>query len=184
MEVGLDKFIVTKSFTGHKWRPAYIEDLLLASTDTKTKRDMSSKVLADVVEALIGAVFVDGGIPKALLCLQVFMPELSWQPLAVRRNFLSQRAPDVEFPAILQLLEGLIGYSFKKKALLIESMTHASSTTGSESLERFEFLGDSVLDNIIVTALYEHKVKLSHIQMHLLLTALVNAEFFAFTCME
>lgn len=184
MELGLDKFIVTKPFTGHKWRPGYIEDLLLESTDTKTKRNLSSKVLADVVEALVGAAFVDGGIPKALLCLGVFLPELSWQSLELRRDFLFQRAPDIELPATLQLLEGLIGYSFKKKNLLIESMTHASSTSGSESFERFEFLGDSVLDNIIVTALHEHEVELSHFQMHLLRTALVNADFLAFTCME
>ena len=183
IETGLDKFIVTKAFTGHKWRPPYADDLLAASAST-SKRKLSSKVLADVVEALIGAAMVDGGMPKALTCLQVFLPELAWQPLHARRDVLFQRAPEVVLPPTLQLLESLIGYSFKKKSLLIESMTHASCTTGSQSLERLEFLGDSILDNIIVMAMYGQKPELSHFKMHLLRSTLVNADFLAFMGME
>lgn len=183
VEIGLDKFIVTKAFTGLKWRPPYVEELLKAETTT-SKRKMSSKVLADVVEALIGAAMVDGGIPKALKCLQVFLPELDWRSLEMRQKSQFQRAPDAELPPTLQLLEDLIGYSFKKKALLVESMTHASSTTGCQSLERLEFLGDSILDNIIVTAMYGQQPELSHFKMHLLRTALVNANFLAFMGME
>jgi dsRNA-specific ribonuclease len=142
LEVGLDRFIITKPFTGHKWRPLYTDDILGLS-DAST-RDMSTKVLADVVEALIGAAFVDGGLPKALKCLQVFLPELKWQSLATRRSFLFQRALDVALPATLKPLEDLIGYTFNKKALLVEAMTHASyKGSSSESLERFEFLGDA-----------------------------------------
>ena len=107
IETGLDKFIITKAFTGLKWRPLYVDDLLKVTRDPK--RDMSTKVLADVVEALIGAAMVDGDIPKALACLQVFLPELSWQPLAKRRSFLYQRVPDIELPATLQPVESLIG---------------------------------------------------------------------------
>jgi dsRNA-specific ribonuclease len=48
IEVGLDSFIITKSFKGHKWRPVYIDDMLDPPLDGK--RDMSTKVLADVVD--------------------------------------------------------------------------------------------------------------------------------------
>ncbi|CZR52993.1 related to Dcl-2 dicer RNA helicase/RNAseIII CAF [Phialocephala subalpina] len=181
MEIGLDRFILTKPFTGNKWRPQYVQDLV-ALPIVDLKRDMSTKVLADVVEALIGAATVDGGIPKALACMQTFLHELEWKPLEERRMFLHSRTPEVELPATLQPLETLIGYSFTRKALLIEAMTHASCNSGSGSLERFEFLGDSILDNIIVTAMWE--TDLSHYQMHLLRTALVNADFLAFICME
>lgn len=181
MEIGLDKFILAKAFTGNKWRPQYVEDLL-ALPLLDQKRDMSTKVLADVVEALIGAATINGGVPKALTCMQAFLPELEWKPLEERRMFLYHRTPEVELPATLQSLETLIGYTFSRKALLIEAMTHASCNSGSGSLERFEFLGDSILDNIIVTAMWE--TDLSHYQMHLLRTALVNADFLAFICME
>jgi len=46
---GLDSFIITKPFTGHKWRPIYIEDILEVGPETN-KRELSTKVLADVVE--------------------------------------------------------------------------------------------------------------------------------------
>lgn len=178
VEVGLDKFIVTKPFTGHKWRPLYIDDLL--QFQPGRRREMSSKVLADVVEALIGAAMVDGGIEKALKCLQTFLPEMVWQPLETRRLFLFRRVPEVVLPITLQPLEQLIGYQFQKKALLIEAMTLGS-------YDRLEFLGDSILDRIVVGELEEHNDKegeLTHVQMHLFRTALVNADFLAFLCME
>jgi dsRNA-specific ribonuclease/ERCC4-related helicase len=183
IETGLDKFIITKAFAGHKWRPQYVDDLLNA-TPVKSKRNLSSKVLADVVEALIGASMVDGGIPKALRCLRVFLPELDWQPVSLRQDALIQRVPDTEIPPTLRPLEVLLGYTFSKKALLIESMTHASSTTGSQSLERLEFLGDSILDDIVVAAMWKQERELSQFEMHLLRTVLVNADFLAFICME
>ncbi|TAQ90330.1 hypothetical protein B7494_g1341 [Chlorociboria aeruginascens] len=181
VEVGLDKFIITKAFTGHKWRPIYVEDLLAG--EMERKRDLSSKVLADVVEALIGAAMTDGGIPKALACLRIFLPEMDWQGLESRQISLYRLALDYEFPAVVKPLEDLIGYEFKKKALLIEAVTHASYNTG-QSLERFEFLGDAILDYLVVMALHDQNVELSHIEMHHLRTALVNADFLAFICME
>jgi dsRNA-specific ribonuclease len=180
IELGLDKYIITKAFTGHKWRPLYTSTLCLIQNTGK--REMSSKILADVVEALIGAATLDGGLPKALVCLQTFLPELSWQPLQTRRDFLYLRAPDTPLPEILFPVESLINYKFTKPSLLTEALTHASFNTGAGSLERFEFLGDSILDYIIVTEMYPYN--LSHIQMHLLRTALVNADFLAWVCME
>jgi dsRNA-specific ribonuclease len=182
VESGLDKFIITRPFIGHKWRPLYVDDLL--QLPTGATREMSSKILADVVEALIGAAMVDGGIGKALQCLQAFLPELDWQPLEKRRLFLYQRVPDVVLPITLQPLEDLIDYRFQKKALLIEAMTHASCNTGTGSYERLEFLGDSILDRLVVGALENQNVELSHVQMHLFRTALVNANFLAFLCLE
>ena len=50
---GLDKYILTKPFTGHKWRPLYVSDML--SEKVPSSRQLSTKTLADVVESLIGA---------------------------------------------------------------------------------------------------------------------------------
>jgi dsRNA-specific ribonuclease len=107
VETGLDRFIVTNAFTGHKWRPLYTEELL--ALPTEAQRNLSSKVLADVVEALIGAAMVDGGFPAALACLRVFLPELDWQPLEARQGALFERAPDAALPATLHLCEALVG---------------------------------------------------------------------------
>lgn len=139
-DTGLDKFIIKEPFTGRKWRPPYVDELLEAQEPAK--REMSTKVLADVVEALIGASMVDGDIEKALLCLQIFLPEMNWLPLEERRLTLYNYAPDMKLPTTLRPLEELIGYTFNKKSLLVEAMTHASYNVGAQSLERCEFLGD------------------------------------------
>lgn len=89
---------------------------------------------------------------------------------------------DIELPVTLQPLETLIGYTFHNKGLLIEAMTHASCNSGSASLERLEFLGDAILDHLVVTALWDYN--LSHIKMHLMRTALVNADILAFLGMQ
>jgi dsRNA-specific ribonuclease len=205
-ETGLHKFIHTKSFTGAffeilycgntavfanlglglKWRPLYISDLL-KEQGMNAHRKMSTKVLADVVEALIGAAFIDGGFEKALKCLNVFLPEIVWHSPQINNDALYEAATlGVPMPAYFEGLEKLIGYKFTKKILLIEAMTHPSFEAQSHpaSYQRLEFLGDSVLDFVVVTKIFAHYNELSHIQMHLSRSALVNADFLAFLCME
>ncbi|KAJ5054159.1 uncharacterized protein L3040_000441 [Drepanopeziza brunnea f. sp. 'multigermtubi'] len=189
IENGLDRFIITKKFSGHKWRPTYVDDLLAMGTDHVDKpRTMSSKIPADVVEALIGACYEDGemGFEKPLQCLKIFIPRIDWQPLAQSQSLLFQRAPNVELPQTLRILEDMLGYEFNNKGLLVEAVTHASYNLGSASLERLEFLGDAILDYLVVERLMqtEDGTFISHVKMHLIRTALVNADILAFLCME
>ncbi|KAL7809098.1 P-loop containing nucleoside triphosphate hydrolase protein [Trichoderma gracile] len=188
LEFGLPRFIVTKPFTGQKWRPLYLDDVLQQGDGaTPEKRKLSTKTLADVVEALIGASYVDGGLTKAVTCISTFVPEGSWTSVDADRESLFARMPEDEpLPPPLEPLEKLIGYTFQKKALLMEALTHASyaADAGKRSLERLEFIGDAVLDNIIVTKLFKLKPELPHFRMHTLKTGLVNGDFLAFMTME
>ncbi|MBO5389557.1 MAG: ribonuclease III, partial [Lachnospiraceae bacterium] len=57
-------------------------------------------------------------------------------------------------------LENLIGYSFKNKALLDIAFTHKSYTNENlvkkhESYERFEYLGDAILEFLVSKYLFE-----------------------------
>ncbi|KAI1418258.1 hypothetical protein F5Y13DRAFT_150976 [Hypoxylon sp. FL1857] len=188
VETGLDKFILKKGFKGNKWRPLYVEDLIKADADTDSKRQMSTKTLADVVEALIGAAYLDGGLPKALTCIRIFVPEVEWRSLDASRDILFSQAPmRTDLPAALAPLEELIGYSFRNKSLLVEAATHASfgvvNSTGS-CMERLEFLGDAILDNIVVSVLWACDRELDQREMHLFRTASVNADLLGFLGME
>ena len=182
--VGLDKFILTKAFTGAKWRPTYNHELF--QDQVPKKREMSTKTLADVVEALLGASYMDGGPEKALKCLEIFLPNVPWST--------ASRATDILFPVYdlkiqssshLSQVEQLIGYEFNLKALLIESLTHAShiSPNGSASYQRLEFLGDSVLDNIVTTTAYAHEPPIATQDLHLIRTALVNGNYLGYLCL-
>ncbi|RKF75262.1 Dicer-like protein 2 [Golovinomyces cichoracearum] len=180
VELGIDKYIVTNRFTGNKWHPAYVKNS--SDTQENEQREMSTKILADIIESLLGACILDGGFPKAITCLGIFLPELKWKPLEDHRLTLFDEAPALNLPSHLEPLQTLFGYCFKKPSLLIEALTHASYTSGTCSLERLEFLGDSLLDFIIVQEIYSHN--LSHVRMHEIRTAMVNADLLAFICFE
>jgi dsRNA-specific ribonuclease len=149
---------------------------------------MSTKTLADVVESLVGAAFEDGGMPKALACLRIFLPEVEWHDLTDAHAILSDRRDIMSrLPPTYEPLEELIGYKFRNKALLIEAITHASlnlSTSTEGCMERLEFFGDSILDSVIVSALWPYQPELSNHQMHLLRTTCVNADLLGFLVME
>ena len=183
LSAGLDKYIMTKPFTGSKWRPIYISELLDA--DEEGKREMSSKALADVVEALIGAAFVDGGLAKASACIQTLLPNEDWHS---QQDSMHRLVAEVgpSKPSGIALLEQLIGHHFTKTTLLIEAMTHVSfphNRTGL-SYERLEFLGDAVLDLIVVPKVFAHPRRLKHWELHRICGALVNSDFLGHCCMN
>jgi len=186
-KTGLDQYIRTKPFTGYRWRPLYLDDLLKENPDGS--RELSTKTLADVVEALLGAAFVDGGQSKVLSCLSIFLPEVPWRPLEdCRTTLLSATALEEysHFPAHFKHLETLVAHVFTTKSLLVEAVTHPShlGPDPTPSYDRLEFCGDSVLDFIITTRIFQHSFSLPTLRMHLLRTAMVNANFLAFVCMH
>ncbi|RMY74848.1 hypothetical protein D0863_02962 [Hortaea werneckii] len=185
LKAGLDGFVLTKPFTGSKWRPPFISEVL--SDEGNGTRDLSSKVLADVVEALIGAAMVDGGLTKAYKCIQTLLQDEMWYNESVAFNTLTPISTHLGNHSSLDTLEHLVGHQFKNKPLLIEAITHASlpfQRNGGMSYERLEFLGDAVLDLIIVPQLFAHPRKLRHWELHSVHEALVNGLFLGFCCMK
>ncbi|KAI5457385.1 hypothetical protein BGZ63DRAFT_364976 [Mariannaea sp. PMI_226] len=187
---GVSKYILTKIFTGQKWRPPYIDGVL--AEEQHPQKPLPSKMLADVIESLIGASYVTDGLSKALKCISLFLTgenkrRMEWyEELEGRRILFDNVAVNVELPPTLRPLEELLGYSFQKKALLIEAVTHASYTPDarSQSLERLEILGDAVLDYIIVTKVFHCKPSMPHHKLHLLKTAMVNGDFLGFVTLK
>ncbi|KAK5136865.1 hypothetical protein LTR08_001787 [Meristemomyces frigidus] len=183
LKAGLDKYILTQTFTGSKWRPTYISDVL--TTDLNSTRKMSSKTLADVVEALIGAAFVDGGLQKAYQCIATLLPNETWySEIAISTTLTSDLIPCTHNS--LGLLERLIGHHFSRPTLLVEAITHASlpSQRTGMSYERLEFFGDAVLDFLIKSKLHAHPRALEHWQMHGMHEALVNGIYLGYRCMD
>ena len=186
---GLDEFILTKPFTGHKWHPLYVSGPPMEAVPES--RDLSTKSLADVVEALIGAAFLDGGLSKALACLSNFLPEINWQSLdECHKRLTEATSPNtcVTFPAEFTRLETLISHTFTTRSLLFSALTHpshfATGANSSPSYDRLEYLGDAVLDFIVTTRIFHRTPSLPTGTMHLIRTALVNANFLAFFCLD
>jgi dsRNA-specific ribonuclease len=135
----LDQYIIAKEFTlkgsGDRWRPPYISDLLKPAEDEAQSRVMSTKTLADVVEAVIGVSYIDGGLDKALQCMKLFIGEGQFRDFQTTRNVLFDAAQpkNMDLPAIYKPLEATIGYSFREKALLVQAITHPSYATASRT---------------------------------------------------
>ncbi|KAF1736084.1 Dicer-like protein 2 [Beauveria bassiana] len=187
VETGLARFILTVPFTAQKWHPFFLETILSGKMKPFKKREMSTKVLADVVEALVGVAYIAGGIPKAIQCLSIFINECDWiDPSECREEFFACAPSHCVDSSYLHILEELIGYSFTKKSLLLEATTHASyiGDISGRSWERLEFLGDAVLDYMIVSKLMNHSPPLPHSRMHMIKTAMVNKDFLAFLSLE
>lgn len=187
---GLDQFIVTQQLVLKGWRPPYVSELLNTKPQKDAKRTISTKTLADVVEAIIGVCYVDSGITKALQCISLFLGESQTKSFAAVKEILFSAAEPkgMVLPTDFQPLEELLGYSFREKALLVEAMTHPSYNVGGTvaGFDRLEFIGDAILDFIVVEELYAvvDPEPLQNWQMHLLRTALVNADILAFLVME
>lgn len=189
LAVGLDRYIVTTTFTARKWSPPYIQDILEAVSSSE-KRTLSTKVLADVVEALIGGAFLHRGFEAAAACISRFLPEMPiTAPLYIFNGGVDTQ--DIVTPTSLANghlsdVERLIGYQFKNRGYLLEAITHPSCEHDSHtsSYQRLEFIGDATLDMIVVSFMIDNAPELSHGRMHLTKTAVVNAGFLAYLCLD
>ncbi|KAK1219930.1 Dicer-like protein 2 [Marasmius sp. AFHP31] len=208
------KWIIRDRLVGKKWKPAYLSTRPPPPPPTisppvqasepptngpkpkskKRQQEMSTKVLADVIESLVGAAYEYGGIDMAYETIKFFDLGLDskWKPLDVRvANILSRvdkshlQVP--ELPPQVGQVEQIVGYNFKRKLLLVEALTHASHQQdfGTISYERMEFLGDAVLDMIVNDYLYYAPGKeYSPGHVYLRKVAVVNGHILAFMCLH
>ncbi|PWY79196.1 dicer-like protein 2-1 [Aspergillus heteromorphus CBS 117.55] len=185
LESGLDAFIIDKRHLPRKWAAPLISTNL---TTTSTRRKVSLKVLADVVEALVGAAYIDGGFPLAHECIQRFLPEVNLQGLHRNENLQPKPTTPQTTHHILNeaALMDHIGYTFTDPSFLVEALTHSSCQydSSTQSYQRLEFLGDAVLDMIIMTVILAHPTQVSAGDMSLIKHAVANANLLAFLCME
>ncbi|KAK7049438.1 Dicer-like protein 1 [Paramarasmius palmivorus] len=144
LEVGLERFITSETHKKTRgWR--YVEE--------DGKRTYPRRSLQDCVEALVGCAFETGGIPMALhagVALGLaFGGLVPWETRYAR----VERVP---VPPMFADLEAKLGYTFRNGALLREAMTHPSfsSYAASSSYQRLEFLGDAILDLVVIHYLY------------------------------
>ncbi|KAJ6619807.1 hypothetical protein B0H10DRAFT_2025133 [Mycena sp. CBHHK59/15] len=200
----LYRWIIRDRMLGKKWGPSYFtvrsntqtctdveEDLDVDMNKRKKKKsksqDLSTKVLADVVESLIGAVYLHGNFDLALVCARFFDLGIKWEPLPSRIDAMLSRAEThSELPTQLELVENMLGYTFTHKMLLVEALTHASyqQDLRTISYERLEFCGDAVLDMIVTEYLYRAEGKdYSPGHMFHRKSATVNAHILAFICL-
>ncbi|KAL2468872.1 Endoribonuclease Dicer-like protein 1 [Forsythia ovata] len=179
-EIGPHEGLGRKAHDGDGYEEAEMEDGELES-DSSSYRVLSSKTLADVVEALIGVYYVEGGKNAANHLMKwvgieidfdLKEREYSIKPSNVPENILRT----VDFDA----LEGALNIKFNDHGLLVEAITHASRpSSGVSCYQRLEFVGDAVLDHLITRHLFFTYTELPPGRLTDLRAAAVNNENFA-----
>ncbi|KAF0911134.1 hypothetical protein E2562_005501 [Oryza meyeriana var. granulata] len=148
--------------------------------DSSCYRVLSSKTLADVVEALIGVYYVAGGKIAAnhLMKWIGIHAELDPQEIPPPKPY---NIPESIMRSInFDTLEGVLGIKFQNKGLLVEAITHASRpSSGVSCYQRLEFVGDAVLDHLITRHLFFTYTDLPPGRLTDLRAAAVNNENFA-----
>ncbi|QHO06443.1 hypothetical protein HN51_065296 [Arachis hypogaea] len=146
------------------------------------KRKLRRKVIADVVEALIGAYLSTSGEEAALL----FM---NWVGIKVNFNFSPYERHHSIHPERLinvNFLESLLNYSFRDRHLLVEAFTHGSYMLPEipRCYQRLEFLGDAVLDYLITRHLDNKYPGMSPGQLTDMRSASVSNDCYAWSAVK
>jgi hypothetical protein len=95
---------------------------------------------------LIGAAYLHGGFELGIECAQLFDLGLVWEKHSLRIEQVLNRVETAgDFPPQTADVEHMLGYTFNRKLLLVEALTHASYQFDDRtvSYERMEYLGDS-----------------------------------------
>lgn len=160
------RYVTSHTFNRRYWRPHHF----VASSDTpdtlkETRTHMlSDKTLADIVEASLGAAYLTSGLEGGLHCaiqMQIPFDEVkTWSDFLPAYLASKDKVPArAEIKALRSLsifkVQEITGYVFKTPLLVVEAMTHASlPNSTAPCYQRLEFLGDAILDFLVIRYLY------------------------------
>ncbi|KAJ7090340.1 hypothetical protein B0H15DRAFT_838200 [Mycena belliarum] len=152
--IGLETFLICETQDIKTWKSRIQCPLSDDITGPRmgVSREFPRRSLQDCMEASLGASFVTGGIEMSLHTGR-----------ALGLNFGGPAPWSVRYPlrklspvsSMFSVLEESLGYSFRDGTLLLEALTHPSfDNQNTSSYERLEFLGDAVLDLVVIDHMY------------------------------
>ncbi|KAL0949733.1 hypothetical protein HGRIS_009773 [Hohenbuehelia grisea] len=157
--------------------------------EEQNKLHLGDKTIADVSEAIIGAAYISGGREtalKAAKALNIPTPNVDrWSDfgrkvLAPHPNYTAKLASGA-----IEAVETIIGHKFHRPHLLAQALTHASSQEHeATSYERLEFLGDAILDFMVIRHIFDRDQQLSPGGLTLLKGAMVSNSTLAAVCVS
>ncbi|KAL4065225.1 hypothetical protein V8B97DRAFT_1946194 [Scleroderma yunnanense] len=156
-EIGLERFLTCEGQNVHIWRYTIPQQadvsLHMLHSFHSVQRAFPRRSLQDCMEATLGAAFLTGGIEVSLRAGNALGMSVGGPiPWSVRYSRPPEPSP---VPALFVDLQSAMGYEFHRGQLLIEAVTHPSfATSASASYQRLEFLGDAVIDMVVMRRLF------------------------------
>lgn len=138
---------------------------------TFTHSNIGDKSVADCIEAIIGAYFVNGGIDSALRIMDFIGMRGPFEDGNVTKYSRGSTMSPVESEQIskkqtivplLQDLESTLQYKFKNPWLAVEALTHPTymGNRVTPCYERLEYVGDAILGKIFQMNAYVFTVNM------------------------
>ncbi|AQK44732.1 dicer-like 103 [Zea mays] len=153
---------------------------------TKSHHWLHRKTIADVVESLLGVFIVECGFKAAFAFLHWIGIKVDFENSAFYR-VLDASSTNLSLMNYMNIseLEELIGYTFKRKGLLLQAFVHPSFNKHSGGCyQRMEFLGDAVLEYLMTSYLYSAYPDLKPGQLTDLKSLAVNNNSFAYVAVK
>ncbi|KAI0628716.1 hypothetical protein C8Q77DRAFT_1145050 [Trametes polyzona] len=156
VERRLERYLNGESQSLRMWR--YVasspDGFIATHTERQVLRRFPRKSMQDCMEAILGAAFAMGGIDMALQAGTVLGISCGGPaPWMIRYGL---RLPKTEPAPLFATLQETLGYQFEHGQLLLEAVTHPSfASTDSTSYQRLEFLGDALIDMVVMDYLYK-----------------------------
>ncbi|KAL8293622.1 hypothetical protein RQP46_000323 [Phenoliferia psychrophenolica] len=157
LELNLPAYLVSRPFTSRLFVPPNFK--LLRGQPPPHLASIRDKTIADVCEALMGAAYetgaARGGLEagfecalRAALALKVALTGVEkWSDMRDMFGPIEDTPTLAEGPL---LIEQKLNHRFKHSHLLTEALTHPSKLNASASFQRLEWLGDSILDFLVL----------------------------------
>ncbi|KAJ7744529.1 hypothetical protein DFH07DRAFT_925095 [Mycena maculata] len=192
---GLPPYVQSGPFGVKTWQPPNFrtsEDGQSKESNRHRKESeqrLGDKVVADVAEAILGAAYLSGGSDTALMAakaMDIPFPDVEkWSDFG-RKLLIPPPIISAKLKAgALKAVEAIVNHKFKHPHLLAQALTHASvSAYERVSYERLEFLGDAILDFLVIRHIFEREPKLSPGGLTLLKGAMVSNSALAAVCIS
>ncbi|KAF7313697.1 hypothetical protein HMN09_00526500 [Mycena chlorophos] len=197
--VGLPAYIQSRPFSFKAWQPPNYRMVETGSANGNSEvnakharerqHKLGDKVVADTAEAILGAAYLTGGRDTALAAakaLNLPFPLIDrWSDL--RRNLLVPPAKITAQlkPGAVEAVEKMVGRKITHRHLVAQALTHISMSPYERvSYERLEFIGDAILELLVVRNIFEQDAKLSPGDLTMLKGSMVSNRTLAAICIE
>ncbi|KAJ4466505.1 hypothetical protein J3R30DRAFT_3689707 [Lentinula aciculospora] len=151
---------------------------------------LGDKALADVVEAIMGAALLTGGTDvalKAAKALNIPLPRIEkWADFGQKAQKFAPEPISVQISSsTIEAIEATVGCQFKRPQFLVQALTHITKTSvQSTTYERLEFIGDAILDFMVVRHVFHRHQQMNPGALSLLKGAMVSNTTLAAVCVS
>ncbi|KAH6914993.1 hypothetical protein BKA70DRAFT_1257649 [Coprinopsis sp. MPI-PUGE-AT-0042] len=135
-------------------------------TDEVGLQPLGDKAIADVAEAILGAAYISGGREgglRAAKALALPVADINtWSDFGTKVVITFNTDMTEALPGAIEGVEGIVGHKFRQTHLLAQVLTH-TAMKGHKALEyeRLEFIGDAILDFLVIRHIYTRERNLS-----------------------